>query len=144
MMPGPQKTRAERTLALARELLVEEGVEVRQQVNLIPLAHILKERAGVSYDTAKRHVHRAVMLARGEMSKTPEWGGKRERPPPAPAPPPKTVTIKADVPIHASITHPGGGYEHLGRGKAELARSGAERIIRVDLGAGRTLVLMVF
>lgn len=139
------KARAERTLALARALLVEEKVEVREQVNLIPLAHTLAERAGVSYDTATRHVHRAVMLARGELAKPPQWGGAHGgHPPPKEKPAPKTVTIKAGGPISAGIAHQGGGYMHLGTGKAVIERSGTDRIVRVELEDGSTLVLTVF
>lgn len=144
-MSAGAKARAERTLALARALLVEEKVEVRERVDLIPLAHTLAERAGVSYDTAKRHVHRAVMLARGELSKLPQWGGAHGgHAPPKERPAPKTVMIKAGGPIHAGISHPGGGYEHLGSGKAVIERSGTDRIVRVELGDGSVLVLTVF
>lgn len=143
-MSAGAKARAERTLVLARALLVEEKVEVRGQVDLIPLAHILKRRAGVSYDTAKRHVHRAVMLARGELAAAPQWGGARVHPPPREKPAPKTVTIKAGSPIRVALTHQGGGYTHLGTGEVAIERSGADRIVRVELGDGSTLVLTVF
>lgn len=141
---GPAKARAERTLALARALLIEREIDLRGQIPLQELAHILKARAGVSYDTAKRHLHRAGMLMRGELAAAPQWGGahgghQKKEPPPL-----KTATVKAGSPIAVAISHPGGGYEHLGTGKAMIERVGTERVVKVDLGDGRTLVLTVF
>jgi len=58
--------------------------------------------------------------------------------------PPQSATIKAGNPVMASLTLPDGGYGHLGKGVAEIARSGTSRVIRVPLEDGSTLVLMVF
>lgn len=62
--------------AAAKALLIEQGVNVEEQVVVLPLAKILKERENCSIDAAKRHIARAVRLARGEISQE-RWGGYR-------------------------------------------------------------------
>src|SRR5579859_1296512 len=58
-----------RSIALqqaARDLLVERGIDVRQQVDLQPLARALAQAQHCQMATAMRHVAQAVRRARGE------------------------------------------------------------------------------
>lgn len=145
-MSARAKARAERTLALARALLEEQQVNVREQVELVPLAHILKERAGVSYDTARRHVHRAVMLARGDLSRAPQWGGLRGNKGGRPRREQvelKSITIRQDTPLMISQVYPDGTAD-LGRGKAQVKRTPAGRMIVIPQSDGSEIRILVF
>lgn len=57
--------------------------------------------------------------------------------------PPNSATIKAGNPVMASrVFHD--GVEHIGIGKVSITRSGSDRIVKVALEDGSTLVLTVF
>lgn len=76
------KARHAELMAAAAAILTEQSVDVTRQVAIRPLAHLLADRDGCHYETAKRVIARAIRLRRGELPG--EWGGKREgagRPP---------------------------------------------------------------
>lgn len=57
--------------------------------------------------------------------------------------PPQSATIKAGNPVRVAHVFPS-GYEHLGTGAATIERSGTDRIVRVTLEDGSTIVITVF
>jgi len=61
----------------ARNIVAASAVDITQPVHILPLAKLLMAEAGCSIDTAKRHIARAVRLARGELITSPAWGGHR-------------------------------------------------------------------
>lgn len=61
----------------AREIVAASAVDITQPVSILPLAKLLQEQTGCSRDTAKRHVAKAIRLARGELINSSTWGGKR-------------------------------------------------------------------
>lgn len=70
------------------------------------------------------------------------------RPPGAPAlpgagRPPNSATIRAGNPVMISRTFPD-GIEHIGTGTVSITRSGNDRIVRIALEDGSTLILTVF
>lgn len=69
------RERSNELQAAARALIQARGVDITRQVAIRPLAQILATEAGCHYDTAKRHIAKAVRLARGEHSAA--WGGAR-------------------------------------------------------------------
>jgi hypothetical protein len=76
MVAPNTKERSDAIQAAARALLVEREIDIKQQVLFRPLAQELVKRADCHYDTAKRHIAKAVRRARGEMAA--QWGGARE------------------------------------------------------------------
>lgn len=63
-------------LAAAR-IVAASGVDITQPVPILPLAKRLMQETGCGIDAAKRHIARAVRLARGESINPPTWGGHR-------------------------------------------------------------------
>lgn len=57
--------------------------------------------------------------------------------------PPNSATIKAGNPIMASRVFPD-GVEHIGTGTVSITRSGNDRIVKIALDDGSTLILTVF
>lgn len=77
-MPGSnKKERSEAIQQAARRLLEERGVDVNEQVRILPLAKDLKTQTKCDISTAKKHVLMAVLHARGLISEK-RWGGYRE------------------------------------------------------------------
>lgn len=70
------KARSEELRAAARALITARGIDVRQQVAILPLAKQLRVETGCDISTAKKHVTLAVMHARGLISEA-RWGGVR-------------------------------------------------------------------
>lgn len=66
-------------------------------------------------------------------------GGERE----GAGRPPNSATIKAGNPVMVSRKFPD-GVEHIGTGTVSITRSGNDRIVRVALEDGSTLVITVF
>jgi len=63
----------------AAAVALVEPVDVSEAVEIRPLAHKLVEAIGCNYDTAKRHIAKAVRRKRGELVKLHQgWGGPRE------------------------------------------------------------------
>lgn len=60
----------------ARQIVAASGMDITQHIPTLPLAKLLQAETGCSRDTAKRHVARAIRLARGELI-TAQWGGLR-------------------------------------------------------------------
>lgn len=58
--------------------------------------------------------------------------------------PPQSATIRVGTPLMISQVEPDGSYGHIGKGVAEITRSGVSRIVRVLLEDGSTLVITVF
>ena len=66
------------SIALAAQNIVQSsGVDITQPVAILPLARQLMAETGCKIDAAKRHIARAVRLARGELTTSPTWGGRR-------------------------------------------------------------------
>lgn len=80
MTPATRTRYNELTFA-AREVVAASGVDISQPVNVLPLAKQVVERTGCGIDAAKRHVARAIRLARGEAVAS-RWGGSRTKRPP--------------------------------------------------------------
>lgn len=57
--------------------------------------------------------------------------------------PPQTATIRAGNPIMATRVYPD-GVERIGTGVATIERVSTERVVRVQLDDGSTLVLTIF
>ena len=65
--------------AIARQVVAESGIDIRQPVSLPALrrlAQAMHERTGAHPTTCKRHIARAIRVARGEMVER-RWGGPR-------------------------------------------------------------------
>lgn len=63
----------------AAAVALVESVDVGEAVEIRPLAKELKRQIGCNYDTAKRHIAKAVRRKRGELVKLHQgWGGPRE------------------------------------------------------------------
>ena len=71
------KQRNAEIAAAARQVLAESGADITDAVAILPLAKQLVTRTGCHISTAKRHVAKAVRVARGELVAS-GWGGKRE------------------------------------------------------------------
>jgi hypothetical protein len=56
---------------------------------------------------------------------------------------PKTATIRAGNPVSATRVF-AAGVEHIGTGTATIERVSTERVVRIALEDGSTLVLTVF
>ena len=59
----------------AQFILKESGVDINDEINVQPLARQLADEADCSYDTAKRHIIKAINLAKGIP--LPTRGGSR-------------------------------------------------------------------
>lgn len=70
------KARSEELQTAARALLKARGVDVTQEVRILPLAKELKAQTDCDISTAKKHVTMAVLHARGLLSES-RWGGVR-------------------------------------------------------------------
>lgn len=73
------KGRSEAIQEAARCLLLDRRVEVREQIEILPLAKLLAEETGCYLDTAKRHIATAIRRARGDISAGRGWGGPRPK-----------------------------------------------------------------
>jgi hypothetical protein len=51
--------------AAAQRILVDSGVDISGEINVQPLARKLANEANCNYATAKRHIIKAVNLAKG-------------------------------------------------------------------------------
>lgn len=69
------RARSDSIAVAARALVEARGVDVTEQVQVRLLAKELKAQTDCHYDTAKRHITKAVRLRHGEM--TTQWGGTR-------------------------------------------------------------------
>lgn len=72
-----KKDRSDAIQEAARRLLEERQIDITQQVIIPPLAKGLAQQMNCHIDTAKRHIARAVRLARGEVAHEGTWGGVR-------------------------------------------------------------------
>lgn len=72
-----KKDRSDAIQEAARRLLVERQIDITQQVDVLSLAKDLATELACHPDTAKRHIARAVRLARGETAHEGTWGGVR-------------------------------------------------------------------
>lgn len=61
----------------ARRIVAASPMNPDTPVPVLPLAKQLMAETGCGIDAAKRHIARAVRLARGELTTAPTWGGKR-------------------------------------------------------------------
>jgi hypothetical protein len=85
-MPGITKARRNEIQATARQILDEQGGvmavdalanEVRKST-LVLMNKTLVDREGITYDTARRHVARAMRRARHDVVIERGWGGTRD------------------------------------------------------------------
>lgn len=74
------RARSEELRTAARALLIEQQIDVKEHVNIPPLAKLLAERETCHYTTAKLKIAQAIRLARGDISEGRGWGGPRLRP----------------------------------------------------------------
>lgn len=77
MATGIESRRQEIWMA-AQKILADSGVDVTVQVKLQPLARQLANASGCNYETAKRHMAKAVRRARHPDYELPKRGGVRE------------------------------------------------------------------
>lgn len=61
----------------AAEIVAASGVDLTATVPILPLAKQVQARTGCGIDAAKRHVAKAIRLARHELTDSPAWGGRR-------------------------------------------------------------------
>jgi hypothetical protein len=64
---------------VARQIVAESGIDIRQPIIrpvLRRLAKVMCEQTGAHLTTCKRHIDRAIRIARGEMVER-RWGGPR-------------------------------------------------------------------
>lgn len=73
------KARSEAIQEAARCLLLDRRVEVRGQVEILPLARLLAEETGCHLTTAKVHIATAIRRSRGDISAGRNWGGPRPK-----------------------------------------------------------------
>ena len=83
-MPGATKERLDQIQATAREIIAEHGG--REHLDDLPavefkpvaiaMSHQLVNREGVAYQTARKHIAKALRILRGEYVKA-KWGGHR-------------------------------------------------------------------
>lgn len=57
--------------------------------------------------------------------------------------PPSKATITAGNPIRVAVKG-ADGYEHIGTGATTIERSGSDRVIRVALENGSTIIITVY
>lgn len=74
------RARSEELRRAARDLLIEQAIDVSKQVDIPRLATLLAKRENCHYTTAKLKIAQAIRLARGEISKEHRWGGPRPKP----------------------------------------------------------------
>lgn len=74
------KSRSQEIWQAAQEILSEFGADVSKQVDLQPLARELALLSHCSYEAAKRHIRRAIRLARNPDYELPQRGGLRDNP----------------------------------------------------------------
>lgn len=65
-MSGRNKQFTLATQEAARRIVIDQGVDITQQIAILPLAKLLIAETGCSIDTAKQHIARAVRRLRGE------------------------------------------------------------------------------
>lgn len=139
MTKANNKARSDAIQHAARALLAASQADITQQVDLSPLAAMLVQQTGCHPDTAKRHIARAVRLARGEGTHDRTWGGVRRGERAAIT----TATARAGHIAWATLVTTDGVVD-LGRGTIQVERTGQERCISVALPSGETLRLMLF
>lgn len=61
----------------ARRIVAASAVDITEPVAILPLAKQLMAETGCGIDAAKRHVAKAIRLARHETITSPTWGGRR-------------------------------------------------------------------
>lgn len=84
----------------ARRIVAASAVDITEPVSILPLARQLMAETGCGIDAAKRHVAKAIRLARHETITSPAWGGKRQ---PAGGRP-KMKTFDSTKPIRKQLT----------------------------------------
>lgn len=66
-MTDSTKQRSEKLQALAAKILAASGADVTQAIAIRPLAKLMETKCDAVYETCKRHITKAVRLARGQV-----------------------------------------------------------------------------